>query len=94
LENPAIPVIGVAIVIGNLFSGISIPSLDRDSDPDPDYFLTVNCYFRNSCSRAFGAPKSHEKTIAQSRDRKGADPLADARGSIRASILQTDSLNS
>jgi hypothetical protein len=31
---------------------------------------------------------AHEKTIAQSRDRQGADPLADARGSVRASIFE------
>jgi hypothetical protein len=35
-------------------------------------------------------PVMHEKTIAQSRDRQGADPLADARGSVRASIFGTD----
>jgi hypothetical protein len=29
----------------------------------------------------------HEKTIAQSRDRQGADPLADARGSVNTSIF-------
>jgi hypothetical protein len=29
-----------------------------DSDPDPDGFSLG--YFRNSCSRASGAPKSHE----------------------------------
>jgi hypothetical protein len=29
----------------------------------------------------------HEKTIAQSRDRQGADPLADARGSVRIFIF-------
>jgi hypothetical protein len=33
-------------------------------------------------------PESHEKTIAQSRDRQGADPLADARGSVRISIFE------
>jgi hypothetical protein len=32
---------------------------------------------------------AHEKTIAQSRDRQGADPLADARGSVRISIFET-----
>jgi hypothetical protein len=32
-------------------------------------------------------PVAHEKTIVQSRDRQGADPLADARGSVRASIF-------
>jgi hypothetical protein len=31
----------------------------------------------------------HEKTIAQSRDRQGADPLADARGSVCISIFET-----
>jgi hypothetical protein len=31
----------------------------------------------------------HEKTIVQSRDRQGADPLADARGSVRISIFET-----
>jgi hypothetical protein len=50
------------------------------------------CYFRNSYSRAFGAPMPHEKTIAQSRDRQGADPLADARGSVRASIFGAENL--
>jgi hypothetical protein len=50
-------------------------------------------------SPIFGAvvhahPVAHEKTIAQSRDRQGADPLADARGSVRISIFGTDSLNS
>jgi hypothetical protein len=30
---------------------------------------------------------AHEKTIAQSRDRQGADPLADARGSVHISIF-------
>jgi len=32
---------------------------------------------------------AHEKTIVQSRDRQGADPLADARGSLCASIFGT-----
>jgi hypothetical protein len=32
---------------------------------------------------------AHDKTIAQSRDRQGADPLADARGSVRA-IFETE----
>ena len=49
--------------------------------------LPVSPYFRNSCSCAFGAPVVHEKTIVQSRDRQGADPLADARGSVRTSIF-------
>jgi hypothetical protein len=89
MEGPAIPVIGVAIAIGNRFSRISIPSPDRDSDPDSDYLPTVTCCFRSSCSRASGALKSYEKTIAQSRDRKGADPLAEARGSVRA-IFEAD----
>jgi hypothetical protein len=31
---------------------------------------------------------TQEKTIAQSRDRQGADPLADARGSVRISIFE------
>jgi hypothetical protein len=31
----------------------------------------------------------HEKTIAQSRDRQGADPLADARGSVHTFIFGT-----
>jgi hypothetical protein len=31
----------------------------------------------------------HEKTIPQSRDRQGADPLADARGSVRTPIFGT-----
>jgi hypothetical protein len=31
---------------------------------------------------------AHEKTIAQSRDRQGADPLADARGSVHTSIFE------
>jgi hypothetical protein len=33
---------------------------------------------------------AHEKTIAQSRDRQGADPLADARGSVRTSIFEAE----
>jgi hypothetical protein len=33
---------------------------------------------------------AHEKTIAQSRDRQGADPLADARGSVHASIFEAE----
>jgi hypothetical protein len=45
-------------------------------------------------ARARGAPVTHEKMIAQSRDRQEADPLADARGSARASIFETDSLKS
>ena len=32
-------------------------------------------------------PVTHEKTIVQSRDRQGADPLANARGSLCASIF-------
>jgi hypothetical protein len=32
---------------------------------------------------------AHKKTIAQSRDRQGADPLADARGSVPTSIFGT-----
>jgi hypothetical protein len=47
---------------------------------------TLELYFRNIYSR--GAHMAHEKTIAQSRDRQGADPLADARGSVRASIFE------
>jgi hypothetical protein len=44
--------------------------------------------FFEAASHAREAPMPHEKTIAQSRDRKGADPLADARGSVRA-IFET-----
>jgi hypothetical protein len=32
---------------------------------------------------------AHEKTIVQSRDRQGADPLADGRGSVRISMFGT-----
>jgi hypothetical protein len=39
-------------------------------------------------------PEAHEKTIAQSRDRQGADPLADARGSVRISIFGADIVDS
>jgi hypothetical protein len=39
---------------------------------------------------ARGVLMSHEKTIVQSRDRQGADPLADARGSVRISIFGTE----
>ena len=48
--------------------------------------------FRNSWSRACGKPMAHEKTIAQSRDRQGADPLADARGSVRNFIFEAAAL--
>jgi hypothetical protein len=59
-----------------------------------DAASTLEPYFRNSYSRACGAPMAHEKTIAQSRDRQGADPLADARGSVRISIFETESVKS
>jgi hypothetical protein len=35
-------------------------------------------------------PELHEKTIAQSRDRQEAEPLAGARGSVRISIFGTE----
>jgi hypothetical protein len=58
MKDPAMQVIGVgigvAIAIGNCFSRISIPSPDRDSDPD--YLLKDNLYFRSSFSRTVGAP--------------------------------------
>ena len=42
----------------------------------------------SSPSCAWAHPVMHEKSIAQSRDRQGADPLADARGSVHISIFE------
>jgi hypothetical protein len=64
------------------------PDTDSDSDPDGFWFRLFSEQLFMRC----GAPKSHEKMIAQSRDRQGADPLADARGSVRISIFETDGL--
>jgi hypothetical protein len=42
----------------------------------------LRAVFSEQLFTRLGALMAHEKTIAQSRDRQGADPLADARGSV------------
>jgi hypothetical protein len=82
----AIEALGVGVGVGIGFFKTSTPM--PIATPTPmDSGLG---YFRSSSSCAFGAPMGHEKTIAQSRDRQGADPLANARGSVHTSIFEAD----
>jgi hypothetical protein len=66
-------------------SGSAFQDFNPDTDTDPDGFW-FGLFSKQSLTRLV----AHEKTIVQSRDRQGADPLADARGSVRISILETE----
>ena len=78
----------------NFFNLLMASGVRQRRQTRRDAVSTFEFYFRSSCSRAFSAPMAHEKTIAQSRDRQGAEPLADARGSVCISIFAAACLKS